>query len=149
MRATRILAAAAALSLVVASSAVAAAPMKDTSYEHGTLGDEVYVLLDVSRRGGRLADVSVAMDVTCSNGRKTLGLSLWFAGLGQPAQIPIGRDGRFSAALAEHESLNPFAVSEEYWLSGRFIRRGRAARVTVRTRLVGEAGTVCDTGERQ
>jgi len=46
------------------------------------------------------------------------------------------------------EDLDEFTASEEFWLSGTFIRRGKAARVVVRARKVGEGGTVCDTGDR-
>jgi hypothetical protein len=64
--------------------------------------------------------------------------------------MSIARDGSFSGKLDESlGSMDPFATSEEYWLSGRFIRRGRAARLVVRARGVGEAGTICDTGDRR
>ena len=39
------------------------------------------------------------------------------------------------------------ALSEEYRLSGRFIRRGKAARLVIRIRQVGEGGTICETGD--
>ena len=66
----------------------------------------------------------------------------------QPARVPIGPDGSFATAFAEPEpDLHPFAIREEYSLSGRFIRRGRAVRLVIRIRQVGEGGTVCDTGD--
>jgi len=140
---------AATVMATASSSAVAASPTKGATYAHGTPGDDTEVALAVSRGGRSLSDVDIILHMTCSNGRETLGVLLWFAGLTRPARVPIKRDGSFSQRFVDDENLNPFAVSQEYWLSGRFIRRGRAARVVVRTRHVGEGGTVCDTGDRQ
>ena len=111
-------------------------------------GDDTAVELQVSRRGKGLAGVSIDMFMRCSNGIRELGSLLWTPGLERPKGVRIARDGSFSALFDEPEFPSPFVASEEYWLSGRFIRRGRAARLVVRTRLVGEAGTVCDTGNR-
>jgi hypothetical protein len=99
----------------------------------------------VSRSGRTLKRVGVVTDeVTCSNGRNT---SFLFEGW--PWRLRVARDGSFSGAFAlPQEALLQFTVSEETWLSGTFIRRGKAARVVVRARSVGEGGTVCDTGDR-
>ena len=51
-------------------------------------------------------------------------------------------------AATPQEDLDEFTAGEEFWLSGTFTRRGKAARVVVRARKVGEGGTVCDTGDR-
>jgi hypothetical protein len=138
---------AAAMMVAAPSLATAASPTKGATYRNGSFGDDTRVELTVSRRGKGLAEVSIDMFMRCSNGIQELGSLLWLGGLERPTRVRIARDGSFSALFDEPEFPNPFAASEEYWLSGKFIRRGRAARLVVRTRLVGEAGTVCDTGE--
>ena len=142
--------AAAALLIAAPSPATAAPPTKGASYHYGGFSsDTAEVHLEVSRRGRSLADVSLFLFMRCSNGVEHLGSLLWTPGLESPRRVPIARDGSFSAVFAETEFPNPFAVSEEYWLSGRFVRSGKAARLVVRTRHVGEGGTVCDTGDRR
>jgi hypothetical protein len=63
--------------------------------------------------------------------------------------LRVTSTGAFSGRWTARELDDPFVASEEFWLSGRFIRGGRAARLTVRTRAVGEGGTVCDSGNRR
>ena len=148
-RTARIVVLAAVVVPAVSSPAVAASPTRGAVYAHGSPGDNTAVELRVSPRGSRFADIDVALFMPCTNGRRALGSFLWFAGLSRPARVPIKRDGTFSQAFVDQEHFNPFAVAEEYWLSGRFIRSGKAARVVVRARHVGEAGTVCDSGDRR
>jgi hypothetical protein len=90
----------------------------------------------------------VLEEMTCSNGLvASSGLDDF--GLGPPWRLRVARDGSFSGTFAvPQEELELFAVSEEYWLSGTFIRRGKAARIVVRAREVGEGGTGCDSGDR-
>jgi hypothetical protein len=141
--------AAAAVLIVAPSPATAASPTKGATYRYGDFGERTMVELQVSRRGRSLAEVDLDLFMRCSNGVEELGSLLWLSGLESPSRVRIARDGRFSAVFAEPDFPNPFAVSEEYWLSGRFVRRGKAARLVVRTRHVGEGGTVCDTGDRR
>ena len=140
--------AAAAMLITAPSPATAASPTKGATYDYGR-AFENQVTLQVSRRGGAVTSVEILLFYGCSNGRDGLESFNWFRGPGRPARVPIGRDGSFSAMFTstQVENLNPFLVSEEYWLSGRFTRGGKAARLVVRGRLVGEGGTVCDTGE--
>jgi hypothetical protein len=140
---------AAAFPAALSPAAIAATPTRGATYAHGAPGDNTEVELGVSPRGRRFADIDIALFMRCSNGRRALGSFLWFAGLSRPARVPIKSDGSFSQMFLDQEHFDPFAVSEEYWLSGRFIRRGKAARVVVRARHVGEAGTVCDSGDRR
>jgi hypothetical protein len=139
--------AAATLLIAAPSPATAASPTKGATYEYGHAFENT-VSLQVSRRGGAFTYAEIVLFYECSNGREGLESFIWSRRPG-PAQVPIGRDGSFSAMLTstQVENLNPFLVSEEYWLSGRFTRRGKAARLVVRGRLVGEGGTVCDTGD--
>jgi hypothetical protein len=88
-------------------------------------------------------------EVPCSNGRTVLSSYLTQE---PPWRLRVAPDGSFSGTFAvtqEDLKFSPFTASEEYWLSGTFIRHGKAARVVVRARQVGEGGTVCDTGERR
>jgi hypothetical protein len=144
-RALGVAAGVAALLLAAASPTIAAAPKKGGEY--GYSSDENWVNFTVSRRGTRLTEVDLYLgELPCSNGRKAFGQYQWSRGERRPAHVSIARDGTFSAMFVEPHP-HPFAVSEEYWLSGRFIRRGRAARVVMRARHVGEGGTICDTGD--
>jgi hypothetical protein len=122
---------AAAVPAAVSPAAIAATPTKGATYARGAPGDNTAVELRVSPRGRRFADIDITLFMRCSNGRRALGSFLWFAGLSGPARVPIKKDGGFSQTFLDEEHFNPFAVSEEYWLSGRFIRRGKAARVVV------------------
>jgi hypothetical protein len=135
--------AAAAIPTAVAPPATAALPTKGRYYAD----DDEQQFFTVSRSGRKLSDITVQFETPCSN-RRTGFLR------GPPGDTPwrlrVARDGSFSGtiALALKDIIDEFTVSEEYWLSGRFIRRGKAARVVVRGRKVGEGGTVCDTGDR-
>jgi hypothetical protein len=138
---------------VGSSSAAAASPTRGATYAHGPLesGTATEAELKVTRRGKAFSDIELGFSIGCSNGREDFASLQWLSGLERPARVPIRRDGSFSAyfAVAGTDILDPFTVSEEYWLSGRFIRRGRAARLVVRARLVGEGGSVCDSGDRR
>ena len=108
--------------------------------------DDEQQTFTVSRSGRKLSDIAVDFETPCSNGRTG---SLF----GPPGdtnwRVRVARDGSFSGTIAlALKDIDEFTVSEEYWLSGMFIRRGKAARVVVRGRKVGEGGTVCDTGDR-
>lgn len=140
--------AATAIMLTAPAPATAASPTKGATYR-GDFGEDTMVEVRVSRSGKGFADVSIDMFIRCSNGIQQLGSLLWFAGEVKPRRVRIARDGSFSALFDEPEFPDAFTASEEYWLSGRFIRRGKAARLVVRTRLVGEGGTVCDTGDQR
>jgi hypothetical protein len=103
------------------------------------------VAFTVSRRGQKLSQVTETLKIPCSNGRT----AMFDETLQKRWQIRVAGDGSFAGAFAEaQDKLGPFTASEQFWLSGTFIRRGRAAHVVVRARLVGEGGTVCDTGDR-
>lgn len=143
--------AAVAVAIAAAAPASAARPVKGAAYEYGPtdiITDRTTsVSFTVSRRGRTLTDIFVNLPLPCSNGRKRLGV---FFGQGQPAKLPVTRDGNFSGTFALGPKwLDAFAVSDEYWLSGRFTRRGKAARLVIRGRAVGEGGTVCDSGDRR
>jgi hypothetical protein len=143
--------AAVAIASAGAAPADAARPVKGADYESGSTDiigvNTTSVSFTVSRRGRTLTDIFVNVPLPCSNGRKRIGL---FFGQGQPAKLPVTRDGRFSGTFALGPKwLDAFAVSDEYWLSGRFTRRGKAARLVIRGREVGEGGTVCDSGDRR
>ncbi len=141
--------AAAVISSAVASPATAAQPTKGASYEYDSLSVITSANFRVSRSGKTLTDVVLTVWMRCSNGREAPGNYFGFQ-QERLARLPIARDGTFSGTFAvEQEWLQQFSVSEEYWLSGRFIRRGKAARLVVRSRHVGEGGTVCDSGDRR
>jgi hypothetical protein len=145
-RAVCIAVAAAAILSAGASSATAAHPTKGAEYAHQS--ERTEVIFRVSRNGKRLKEIFLALTMRCSNGREGVAL---FLGIEQDPlpKVRIARDGSFAGMFTVDEDwLDPFAVSDEYWLSGRFIRRGKAARLVVRSRQVGEGGTVCDTGDR-
>ena len=141
--------AAAVISSAVASQAAAAQPTKGARYEYDSVRTITSANFRVSRSGKALTDLTLMMWLRCSNGRESAAIFFGFA-QERPARLPIARDGTFSGTFAvEQESLQSFSVSEEYWLSGRFIRRGKAARLVVRSRHVGEGGTVCDSSDRR
>ena len=137
--------AAAAISAAPARPAAAAAPTKAAAYAF----DSDRTLISVSFRvyRSRVDRIALHLPLPCSNGREGFAI---FIGLGvKPPQLPIARDGSFSGAFAAgEEPLDPFVVSEQFWLSGRVSRRGKTARVTLRAQQVGEAGTVCDSRAR-
>ena len=54
-----------------------------------------------------------------------------------PRACPSSATEASPRPFVDTEHFDPFAVAEEYWLSGRFIRKGKAARVVVRARHVG------------
>ena len=140
--------AAAAIPTAVASPATAALPTKGRDYLRRAHGDGMSVFFTVSRSGRTLRDIFMDFEMRCSNGRT--GFSQ-FEELDAESswRLHVARDGSFSGmAAAPQEDLDEFTASEEFWLSGTFIRRGKAARVVVRARKVGEGGTVCDTGDR-
>jgi hypothetical protein len=143
---------AAAVTLVaMPRPAVAASPTKGAAYTHNS-GDESHtdVQLQVGPGGKLIKRIFLLITLPCTNGRVGSALLRWPPRAERPARLPIARDGSFSGTLTgRQELLNPFLASEEYWLSGRFIRRGKAARLVVRARHVGEGGTVCDTGDRR
>jgi hypothetical protein len=143
--------AAVAIPIAGAVPASAARPVKGATYEYGPTeiisADTTSVSFRVSRRGRTLMDIFVNVPLPCSNGRKRLGL---FFGQGQPAKLSVTRDGSFSGTFALGPKwLDAFAVSDEYWFSGTFTRRGKAAGLVIRGREVGEGGTVCDSGDRR
>jgi hypothetical protein len=120
-------------------------------YTHNS-GDESHtdVQLQVGPGGKLIKRIFLLITLPCTNGRVGSALLRWPPRAERPARLPIARDGSFSGTLTgRQELLNPFLASEEYWLSGRFTRRGKAARLVVRARHVGEGGTVCDTGDRR
>jgi hypothetical protein len=134
--------AAAAIPTAVAPPATAALPTKGRYYADG---DE-YQTFTVSRSGRTLSDITVELKTPCSNGRT----GFFYGPTGDlDWRLRVARDGSFLGTITlPLKDLDEFEVSEEYWLSGRFIRRGKAARVVLRGRKVGEGGTVCDTGDR-
>ena len=104
------------------------------------------VYFAVSRTGRTLKNIYLAVDeMLCTNGR-----SAFVSESGTlPTRLSVAPDGSFSGTFAvAQEDLDVFTASQEYSLSGVFIRHGKAARVVVRTRQVGEGGTVCDSGDR-
>jgi len=137
---------AAGIATVGASSAIAARPTKGAEYEWSSGAKTVN--FTVSRRGATLKDVFILVaPLPCSNGRSG---GAFLLDLEHPWRLPIARDGSFSGVhAADREFLDPFAVSEDYSLSGSFTRGGRAARLVFRVRQVGEGGTVCDSGDRR
>jgi hypothetical protein len=144
------LVAAVAASVVAASAAAppaeAAQPTKGAKYSYDA-PDGTELTFKVSRRGDVVRDIFVLVPMDCSNGRIAIGLFLGFSQT-PPAQMPVAADGSFGAMFTVAEEwLGPFSASEEYWLAGRFTAGGRSARLTVRSRHVGEAGTTCDTGD--
>ena len=132
----------------VPSTATGALPSKGRTYSR--LGERVGpgVSFSVSRGGRTLREIFVDFqEVPCSNGRTVLSSYLT---QDPPWRLRVAPDGSFAGTFAvAQEDLESFTASEEYWLAGSFIRRGKAARVVVRARQVGEGGTVCDTGERR
>lgn len=138
-----------AITAAAAQPAAAASPTKGRTYEAGHGGSATYAHFQVSRRGGALTDISLEIRMPCSNRRDGFGL---FEGAIQspPARLVVAHDGSFSGtfALSPDEMLDPFVRTEQYWLSGTFVRHGKAARLTVRGRQVGEGGTVCDSTDR-
>ena len=142
--------AAAAMQVGAALPANAAAPVKGATYTYENSNVEG-VELSVSGGGRGLRDILLSLNAKCSNGREAFGVLPWFAGSGEsPKHVRITAAGSFSATFTSSDDLlDPFTLSEEYWLSGRFIRRGKAARVVVRARLTGEGGTVCESGNRR
>ena len=128
-------------------------PIKGADYGYYPDDAQTELSLSLSRRGRALNYVNISRSVRCSNGREDSIDYVWdldrvrVQGV-QPTRVPIQRDGSFSSPFAEPKAdLHPFAISEEYWLAGRFIRRGKAVRLYLRIRQVGEGGSVCDTGE--
>jgi len=138
-----------ALSTGVAFPATAALPTKGTYYLSNYDDDSANeVSFAVSRSGRTLKLIDLDVDeMPCTNGRSTfVGELVTF-----PTQrLRVASDGSFSGTFAVAPGyLEVFTASEEYSLSGVFIRRGKAARVVVRSRQVGEGGTVCDSGDRR
>jgi hypothetical protein len=137
--------AAAAVPAAVASAATAARPAKG-GYYAWKRGDN-FVDFTVSRRGTTLKYPTIDLATRCTNGRE--GIASLFDD--PPSwRLPISRAGSFAGTYRVGDQwLEPFVASEEYSLSGSFTRRGRAARLLLRARQVGEGGTVCDSGDRR
>ncbi len=132
------------------SPALAAHPVKGATYSFGGLGDRTQISFTVSRRDASLTGIEVATFSRCPNGREALALLLGDF-LAPPARLRVSSAGTFSGTVVQDPELidNPFEVSEQFSVSGRFIRRGKAARVIIHTQVVGEGGTVCDSGNRR
>ena len=140
----------AAIQTVVVSAATAALPTKRAFYGHPSRATAVY--FEVSRGGRTLKEVFLSLeDIPCSNGRSAMGtFGDAVVDQGPPWRLRVAPDGSFSGTFAvSQEYLELFTASEEYWLSGTFIRHGKAAQVVARARKVGEGGTVCDSGDRR
>ena len=139
---------AAALAVAGAPPALGASPTKGAGYEYESFGARSAALsFRVSRSGRTVRDVFMLIELSCSNGRRGFATLL---DVDRPWRLRVARDGTFAGTFAASEEfLDPFATSEAYSLSGAFARRGRLARLVFRARHVGEAGTVCDTGERR
>ena len=138
----------AALSAGVAFPATAALPTKGayylSNYDDDSRND---VYFEVSRSGRTLKNISLDVDeMPCTNGRS----AFVSESPTLPTRLRVAPDGSFSGTFVVAQTdLEVLTASEEYWLSGVFIRRGKAARVVVRSRQVGEGGTVCDSGDRR
>ena len=138
----------AALSTGLALPATAALPTKGayylSNYDNDSAND---VYFTVSRSGQTLKLSDLVVDETpCTNGRSAYVSEL----LTLPTRLRVASDGSFSGTFAVAQAnLEAFTASHEYSLSGVFTRRGKAARVVVRSREVGEGGTVCDSGDRR
>jgi len=138
----------AALSAGVAFPATAALPTKAAHYLSNFADDsanDVYFAVSRSGRTLKLIDLNVD-EMPCTNGR-----TAFVSESGAlRTRLRVAPDGSFSVTfVAPQEDLDVFTASQEFWLSGVFIRRGKAARVVVRSRQVGEGGTVCDSGDRR
>jgi hypothetical protein len=138
----------AALSTGLAFPATAALPTKGAHYLSNYDDDssnDVYFAVSRSGRTLKLSDL-VVDETPCTNGRSAYVSEL----LTLPTQLRVASDGSFSGTFAVPQAdLEAFTASHEYSLSGVFTRRGKAARVVVRSREVGEGGTVCDSGDRR
>jgi hypothetical protein len=144
-----ILAAACVASAFASPATMAAQPTKGAKYEYQSGSNVSAASFRVSHQGHSLSDVMVTLSTPCSNGREGVGVFFGFL-QAPPARLQIAPDGSFSGTFSAGEDwLDPFTASEQYSLSGRFIRHGKAARLVVRAQAVGEGGTTCDSGDHR
>ena len=140
--------AAVALSTGVAFPATAALPTKGAYYLSNYDDDSVNdVYFAVSRSGRTLKRIYLEVKgIPCTNGRRAFVSESGTL----PTRLRVAPDGSFSGTFAVAQAdLDVFTASHEWSLSGVFTRRGKAARVVLRSREVGEGGTVCDSGDRR
>jgi hypothetical protein len=130
------------LSAAIAAPASAAKPTPGAKYRFNTLNNDISFTVARDGRTLRAMEVSVFTG-RCSNGREgDFAMTVL-------RRARVSRTGAFSEHFVEPEwILDTFVASEEVWVSGKFIRKGRAARITLRGKIVGEGGTVCDSGTR-
>lgn len=143
--------AAAALLLSSAHAAPAAPPIRGALYtgvegqlvdveDEFAFAEGTVVEFRVSRDGRSIRELAVFSITRCPNGRFNLAVFT-------RRRLPIRRGGTFSATLSDLRT-QPFARSNDLSLEGSFRRAGRAARLSVHQRTVGNDGTTCDRGPR-
>jgi hypothetical protein len=126
---------------VSATPASAAKPTPGAKYRVDTGGSEISIW--VARNGKSLELNASAFTRRCSNGQEDA------LAMVNGRKAKVSATGAFSGHfVVPNYLLDTFVAREEMWVSGKFIRKGKAAKITLRGQLVGEGGTVCDSGER-